>query len=130
MKKALAIPVLFVVVALAYMIRNHTDYGGALPPEFPSNIPIVDGEIISGRRTLFEDGQGYVVDIRTSLPYEEVVDFYADGFRQGGLRDAPGMGEEFAVGDARTEDQRIRLEIHSRDEQTYVTIAVHLGEWW
>ncbi len=73
MKKALAIPAVFVIAVLVYMIRNHADYGEALPPGFPSDIPVVAGEIISGRRTLFEDGRGYVVDVRTDLPYREEI---------------------------------------------------------
>ena len=130
MKKALAIPAVFVIAVLVYMIRNHADYGEALPPGFPSDIPVVAGEIISGRRTLFEDGRGYVVDIRTDLPYQEVVAFYADRYGEDGIRGAPGMGEIFSIADIRTGDRRILLEIHSRDMQTYVTMAVHLGEWW
>ncbi len=129
MKKALVIPAVFVIAALVYMIRNHADYGAAFPPGFPSDIPIVAGEIISGRRTLFEDGRGYVVDIRADLPYREVVEFYADRYGKDGFRDAPGMGEAFSVGDIRIADRRILLEIHSRDTHTYVTMAVHLGEW-
>ena len=77
-----------------------------------------------------ENGRGYVVDIRTDVPYRDVVSFYADRYRQTGFRVAPGLGNEFAVGDIRTGDRRILLEIHSRDTQTYVTMAVHLGEWW
>ncbi len=130
MKKALAIPALLVLAALVYMVRNHADYGEALPPGFPSDISVVAGEIISGRRTLFEDGRGYVVDIRTDLPYREVVAFYADRYGEDGFRDAPGMGEAFSVGDIRVGGKRILLEIHSRDTLTYVTIAVHVGEWW
>ncbi len=130
MKKALAIPAVFVAAVLVYMIRNHADYGEVLPTGFPSDIPVVEGDIISGRRTLFEDGKGYVVDIRTDLPYLEVVAFYADRHGEGKFRDAPGMGEAFSVGDIRIGDRRILLEIHSRGMQTYVTMAVHLGEWW
>ncbi len=88
MKKALAIPAVFVIAVLVYMIRSHADYGEALPPGFPSDIPVVAGEILSGRRTLFEDGRGYVVDVRTDLPYREVVAFYADRYGEDGLRDA------------------------------------------
>ena len=67
MKKALVIAVLLIVSALVYLIRNHTNYGEALPPGLPSYIPIVEGKVISGRRILFEDGRGYVVDIQTDL---------------------------------------------------------------
>ena len=130
MKKALAIPVVFVIAAVVHMARNHADYGDALPPGFPADVSIVAGEIISGRRTLFEDGRGYVVDIRTDLPYREVIDFYEDRYGQGGVRNALGMGDNFAVGNIRTGNRRILLEVHSRDAQTHITTAVHLGEWW
>ncbi len=60
MKKALVIAALLIVSALVYLIRNHTNYGEALPPGLPPDIPIVEGKVISGRRTLFEDGRGYV----------------------------------------------------------------------
>ncbi len=78
MKKALALPALLVIATLVYMIRNHADYGEELPPSFPPDIAIVVGEIVSGRRTLFEDGRGYVVDIKTDLSYRQVVEFYGD----------------------------------------------------
>ncbi len=104
--------------------------GRSPPPGFPSDIPVVAGEIISGRRTLFEDGRGYVVDIRTDLPYREVVEFYADRYGEDRFRDAPGMGEAFSVGDIRIGDRRMMIEIHSRDMQTFFTMSVHLGVWW
>ncbi len=130
MKKALVIPALLIVSALVYLIWNHTNYGAALPPGLPSDIPIVEGRVISGRRTLFEDGRGYVVDIQTDLSYAEVVEFYADRYRNGRLTDAPGMGAEFSVADFRLGSKRIFLEIHSRETTTYVTMAIHLGKWW
>ena len=130
MKKVLLIPALLLVTALVYLIQNHTSYGAALPPGLPSDIPIVEGKIISGRRTLFEDGRGYVVDIRTDLSYGEVVEFYADRYGEGGLRAAPGMGAEFSVADFRVGSKRILLEIHSRETATYITMAIHLGKWW
>ena len=130
MKKALLIPVLLFVSALVYLIRNHTNYGEALPPGLPSDIPIVEGKVISGRRTLFEDGRGYVVDIRTDLSYGEVVEFYADRYGNGRLAAAPGMGAEFSVADFRLGSKRILLEIHTKETTTYITMAIHLGKWW
>ena len=129
MKKALAIPALLVIATLVYMVRNHADYGEALPPSFPPDIAIVAGEIISGRRALFEDGRGYVVDIRTDLSNRQVVEFYGDRYGEDGFRETPGMGGDFSVGDIRVGGKRVLLEIHSRDAWTYVTMAVHLGEW-
>ncbi len=58
MKKALVVPVLLTVMALGYLIRNHANYGEARPPGLPTDIPMVEGRVISGRRTLFEDGRG------------------------------------------------------------------------
>ena len=130
MKKALVILALLLVLALAYLIRNHTNYGEALPPGLPSDVAIVEGKIISGRRTLFEDGRGYVVDIQTDLSYGEVVEFYADRYRNGRPTAAPGMGAEFSVADFRLGSKRIFLEIHSRETTTFITMAIHLGKWW
>jgi len=96
----------------------------------PADVPIVEGQIISGRRTLFEDGRGYVVDIRSDLPYDEVLKFYAESVGNDRLRDAPGMGTEFSVADFHIGSKRVLLEIHSREATTYVTTAIHLGKWW
>ncbi len=130
MKKALVIPALLIVLAIVYLIRNHMDYGEALPPGLPSDIPIVKGKVISGRRTLFEDGRGYVLDIQTDLSYGEVVEFYSDRYGHERLRAAPGMGAEFSVASFRLGSKRILLEIHSSETTTYITMAIHLGEWW
>jgi hypothetical protein len=130
MKKSLVILALLTVLPVVYLVRNHTNYGEVLPPGLPSDIPIVEGQVISGRRTLFEDGRGYVVDIRTDLSYGEVLNFYAENYGDDRLTDAPGMGAEFSVADISLGSKRIFLEIHSRDAMTYVTMAIHLGEWW
>jgi hypothetical protein len=82
---------------------------GELPADFPADVPIISGEIYSARRATFEDGKGFVVDVLTTLSYEEVVAFYADvvGPRGNGY---------------------VSVETTSRDTPTrYVTIAVHLG---
>ena len=130
MKKFLVLLVVLCLLALVYFILNHRNYGETLPPGLPADIPVVEGRIISGRRTLFEDGTGYVVDIRTDLSYSEVVNFYATRFGYDSLTDAPGMGEEFSVADVRLGGKRIFLEIHSRESSTIVTMAIHLGKWW
>ena len=130
MKKALVISALLIVSALVYLIQNHTNYGEALPPGLPSDISIVEGKVISGRRTLFEDGRGYVVDIQTDLSYGEVVEFYAENYEDGRLTAAPGMGAEFSVADFRLGSNRILLEIHSKETTTHITMAIHLGKWW
>jgi hypothetical protein len=130
MKKFFIILALLLASPLIYLIPNHWNYGEALPPGLPADVPIVDGQVLSGRRTLFEDGKGYVVDVRTDLPYDKVLEFYADRFGNDQLKNAPGMGAEFSVADFRLGDKRILLEIHSMDSSTIVTTAVHLGEWW
>jgi hypothetical protein len=130
MKKFLVLLVVLCLLALVYFISNHRNYGETLPPGLPADIPVVEGRIISGRRTLFEDGTGYVVDIRTDLSYGEVVNFYATRFGYDSLTDAPGMGKEFSVADVRLGSKRIFLEIHSRESSTIVTMAIHLGKWW
>ena len=43
MKKALVVPAFLTVMALGYLIRNHMNYGEALPPGLPSDIPIIKG---------------------------------------------------------------------------------------
>ncbi len=130
MKQTFVVLALLIALPVIYLIRNHTNYGEALPPGLPSDIPIVEGQIISGRRTLFEDGRGYVVDIRSDLSYGEVLKFYAERVGNDPVIDAPGMGAEFSVADFRLGSKRILLEIHSREAMTYVTIAIHLGKWW
>ena len=130
MKKAVIILALLIVLPVIYLVRNHTNYGATLPPGLPDDIAIVEGQIISGRRTLFEDGRGYVVDIRSDLSYDEVLKFFAESYGNDRLTDAPGMGAEFSVADYRLGSKRILLEIHSREATTYVTIAIHLGKWW
>ena len=130
MKKALVVFALVIVTALTYLIQNHANYGETLPPGFPSDISIVDGKIISGRRSLFEDGRGYVLDIQTDLPYGEVVGFYADKYGNDRIAAAPGMGAAFSTAAFSVGGKKIFLEIHERDAKTYVTMAIHLGRWW
>ena len=130
MKQTFVILALLIALPVVYLIRNHTNYGAALPPGLPADIAIVEGQVISGRRTLFEDGRGYVVDIRSDLSYGEVLQFYAGSYGNDRLTDAPGMGAEFSVADFRLDGKRILLEIHAGEATTYVTMAIHLGKWW
>ena len=81
-----------------------------LPADFPTDVPVISGEIYSARHARFEDGKGFVVDVLTELSYEEVVDFYKDvvGPRGNGY---------------------VSVETTMRDTPTrYVTIAIHLGQ--
>ena len=80
-----------------------------LPTDFPADVPIISGEIYRARSARFEDGRGFVVDVLTTLSYEEVVAFYAD------VVGPRGNGDVF-------------VETTCRDTPTrYVSIAVHLG---
>ena len=130
MRQAIFIAILLAVSAVAYVLWNHADFGPRLPPDLSSDIPLVDGTVISGRRTLFEDGRGYVIDIQTDLPYRQVVQFYDARIGGGSMSRMPGMGAEFAVAEFRLGSKRIYLEIHSREAVTHVTTAIHLGSWW
>ena len=130
MKKALVVSAMLIVLALVYLVRNHMKYGEALPPGLPSDIPIIEGKVLSGRRTLFEDGRGYVLDIETDLSYGQVVEFYGDRFENRRPRAAPKLGAELSGADFRVGGKRVLVEIHSRETTTYITMAVHLGRWW
>jgi hypothetical protein len=130
MKKALVVLALLIAMALVYLIQNHANFGASLPPGFPADIPVVEGKIISGRRSLFEDGRGYVIDIQTDLPYAEAVGFYADRIGDGRITAQPGMGAEFSTAAFQVGNKKILLEIHTRETKTYVTMAIHLGRWW
>jgi hypothetical protein len=94
---------------LAQTACGCANLNGELRADFPADVPIISGEIYSARRTTFEDGKGFVVDVLTRLSYEEVVVFYVDvvGPRGNGY---------------------VLVETTSLDTPTrYVTIAVHLG---
>ncbi len=99
--------VLCVVMAL---LTGCAVSNGTLPAGFPADVPIISGEIYSARRTNFEDGRGFVVDVLTTLSYEEVVAFYADVV---GPRGNGSVLVETTRGNTATR---------------YVTIAVHLGQ--
>ncbi len=130
MKKAIAVLALLIGVPLVYLVQNHANYGEALPPGLPADLPIIEGRIISGRRTLFEDGRGYAIDIQTDLSYREAVEFYAERYGHDHVRAAPGMGPEFSTAAFRVGHKKILLEIHTREAKTFVTMAIHLGRWW
>jgi len=81
-----------------------------IPTDFPADVPIISGEIYNAERATFEDGPGFVVDVLTTLPCEEIFAFYAD-----------------VVGPRGNGD--VRIETTCDNTQTrYVSIAVHLGK--
>jgi len=65
----------FVLFAVMTLLNGCFSSSDTLPTDFPSDIPIIEGEIYSARRTIFEDGPGFVVDVLTTLSEEEVVEF-------------------------------------------------------
>ena len=84
-------------------------FNGELPADFPTDVPIISGEIYRASHAKFEDGKGFVVSVLTTLSYEEVVAFYADVVGPRG-------------------DGYVLVETTCRDTPTrYVSIAVHLG---
>lgn len=94
---------------LALTACSCANLNGELPADFPADVPIISGKIYRASHTRFEDGKGFVVDVLTTLSYEEVVAFYADvvGPRGNGY---------------------VLVETTNRDTPTrYVSIAVHLG---
>ena len=94
---------------LALTAYGCAGFDGELPADFPTDVPIISGEIYRASHAKFEDGKGFVVSVLTTLSYEEVVAFYADvvGPRGNGY---------------------VLVETTRRDTPTrYVSIAVHLG---
>jgi hypothetical protein len=91
------------------LLISCTNAGTEIPADFPADVPIISGEIYRAKRASFEDGPGFVVDVLTTLSYEEVFAFYADvvGPRGNGY--------------VSVETTR------SNSETRYVSIAVHLG---
>jgi hypothetical protein len=103
--KPLILPGLLFLTACGCAAGN-----GEIPADFPADVPIISGEIYRASSATFEDGKGFVVDVLTTLSYEEVVAFYADvvGPRGHGY---------------------VLVETTRRDTPTrYVSIAVHLGQ--
>ena len=97
------------LILLALAACGSTELSSELPADFPTDVPIISGEIYSARSTRFEDGRGFVVDVLTTLSHDEVVTFYD------GVVGPRGNGY-------------VLVETTSRDTPTrYVTIAVHLG---
>jgi hypothetical protein len=101
-----------------------------MPPGMPADIPIVEGDLVAGKRTLFEDGKGYVLSIESKRAYPEVVQFYKDHYANGRIAPAPGMGPAFSVARFSVGDKRVFLEIHAKEKLTQITMAIHLGRWW
>ena len=109
MRYTLRMRPLILLGLLAVTACGCANSNGELPADFPADVPIISGEIYRASHARFEDGRGFVVDVLTTLSYEEVVAFYADvvGPRGNGY---------------------VLVETTCRDTPTrYVSIAVHLG---
>ena len=90
------------------LMTGCTNRNTEIPADFPADVPIISGEIYRAKRARFEDGPGFVVDVLTTLSYEEVVAFYAD---VAGTR-----GEGYVLVETTRGNTATR----------YVSIAVHL----
>ena len=98
-----------VLCAVLALLTGCTASNGTLPADFPADVPIINGEIYSARRTTFEDGPGFAVSLLTTLSYEEVFAFYADVVGPRG-------------------DGYVTVETTRGDKEArYVSIAVHLA---
>jgi hypothetical protein len=95
---------------LALTACGCANFNGQLPADFPTDVPIISGEIYRAKRGNFEDGPGFVVDVLTTLSCEEVSAFYAD-----------------VVGPRGNGDVRVETTCGNTVTR-YVSIAVHLGQ--
>lgn len=127
--------VLILILGLLAGCSYNKDYGNQLPPDLPSSVPIVEGTIEDSRRTTFEVDKGFVVGIRTPLNYEETIQYYDEALKTNGytavfkeatiISDAP---ERMMTFEANKDALTVFGEIGSRENSTYVNLAVHLGK--
>ena len=96
--------------AVVALLAGCTKFNTEIPADFPTDVPIISGEIYRAEKAYFEDGPGFVVDIHTTLPCEEDFDFYAD-----------------VVGPRENGEVRVETTCDNK-EKRYVSIAVHLGQ--
>lgn len=113
-----------------------TDFGTGLPPKLPPTVPIVDGEIVKSTEGLFASGKGYIIVIRTSDLFADVVAYYQEAFDRNGYQttvtDAvPGQGakDDLVTFEARQGSHTVLAEIKWNGKLTYVTTAVNMHKW-
>lgn len=108
------------------------NYGQQLPEGLPSSIPIIEGNIEDSRSTTFDDGKGFVIGIRTTMSYEDTIEFYKEAFKTKGdpakftqATNMSGTSQKVMAVEAQQEKITILMEIISGEGSTYVNIAVH-----
>jgi hypothetical protein len=122
-------------LGLTTACSQNKDYGNRLPPDFPTNIPIIQGDIEDSRSTKFETDKGYIVGIRTQLSYDEAIQFFQDVFKDKGVSaefrkatNISGTSQKLISIEAHQGADTIMIEIITDDDSTYVNYAVHLGK--
>jgi len=124
-KILLIIFVLLLVSAMVFLFQSHEDYGNALPPDFPQDVPIIKGRITSSKKTIFEDGIGFVIDIDSEESFEQVIGFYNGQLGKDIFRISIGMEQNMATADVHVGEKIIVIEVFSKVNLTHVTMAVH-----
>ena len=99
-----------VLCAVMALLTGCTNLNTEIPADFPTDVPIISGEIYRAKHGNFEDGPGFVVDVLTTLSCEEVFAFYSD-----------------VVGPRGNGDVRVETTCGNKATR-YVSIAVHLGQ--
>jgi hypothetical protein len=109
------------------------DFGNELPPGFPTDIPLIEGQLEDSRSTLFDDGKGFVIGIRSPLSMEESVSFYKEAFKNNSepavfsaLIQTSDPSQKVVSIDVQRGTMYLLMEIVSGSETTYVNISVHL----
>lgn len=130
-KKYLMLILLLFIAGLFIWSNALEDYGSSLPPMLSTEIPIIDGEIVSSKEAKFDDGSGYVIEIKTEKNFEEVIAYYKDEFNKKGVilsfHDVISE-EKVASAEAVQQSTIILLEIIDKTDYTFVTMAIHLGK--
>lgn len=137
MKTKIFILFTMILIGLGLIIScsQNRDYGNKLPPNLPTNIPIIQGNIEESHSTKFETDNGYIVGIRTHLTYDETIQYFKDAFKEKGVtaefREATnisGSAQKLMSIEAYQGAHTIMMEITSDGSSTYVNYAVHLGK--
>jgi len=129
-KIVISLSVLFLCL-LGYFLyngANYRNYGKVLPPKFPKDIPVIEGQITSSKKTLFDDGKGFVVDIDTKEGFHNVIDFYKSKLPDIDIKLIKSTEENMATGEAYIGKNLVILEIVDKKNSTHVTLAVHLNQ--
>jgi hypothetical protein len=127
--------VILIGLSLSIGCSPTRDYGNKLPPNLPTNIPIIQGNIEDSHSTNFETDNGYIVGIRTPLNYDETIQYFKDAFKDKGVSaefqeatNMAGSTHKSTSIEAEIGADVILIEITSGDLSTYVHYAVHIGK--